>query len=258
LLIIVPPSESKRPAPASGDPVDLATLSFPELTPIRRQVIDALIATSARSDAFGRLQLRPSMADDVARNTRLLELPAIPAEDLYIGPLHEALDASRLSPPARARALESAVIVSSLWGAVRLTDRIPRYRLILWANLIGMDRLEPLWRTVLPDTLAEVAGPDGICLDLRSGPYTAVGMPRGGAHRTVALRINYDSPEGGRIGDVIAKRVRGEAAHFLLESGEDPADPDALADVLADRWPVDLRPPDGRNGTWELTLSLLA
>jgi uncharacterized protein len=258
MLIIVPPSESKRPALASGDPVDLAKLSFPELTPIREQVIDALIATSARPDAFRRLLLKPSMADDVARNTRLLELPAIPAEDLYIGPLHEALDASRLTPPARQRAVRSVVIVSSLWGGLRLTDRIPPYRLIVYSNLVGMDRLEPLWRTVLPDVFADVAGPDGIALDLRSGPYTAVGMPKGAADRTVALRINYASPDGGRIGDVIAKRVRGEAAHFLLESGVEPPDPDGLADVLADRWPVDLRPPEGRSGTWELTLSLVA
>ncbi|HEX5015252.1 MAG TPA: peroxide stress protein YaaA [Candidatus Limnocylindrales bacterium] len=258
MLIIVPPSESKRPALPSGDPVDLSALSFPELTPIREQVIDALIATSARGDAFQRLRLRPSMAGDVARNTRLLELPAIPAEDLYIGPLHEALDASRLTPPARERGANSVVIVSSLWGALRLSDRVPPYRLILWASLIGMDRLEPLWRTKLPDLLGRLAGPTGIVLDLRSGPYTAVGMPAGAEERSVALRINYASPEGGRIGDVIAKRVRGEAAHYLLESGTEPADPDALADVFSDRWPVELQPPSSRRGTWELTLSLLA
>jgi uncharacterized protein len=258
VLIIVPPSESKRPSPSSGDPVDLAALSFPELNPIRERVIEALIATSASPDAFRRLGVRPTMAADVAGNTRILELPAIPARDLYIGPLHDGLDAARLSAKAKERAAESVVIVSSVWGALRLADRIPRYRLIVYANLVGMGRLEPLWETVLPDLFASLAGPSGIVLDLRSGIYQAVGMPAGLAHRTVSVRIGYASPDGGRIGDVIAKRIRGEAAHLLLESGVDPEDPDALADVLAERWPVELTPGVGRSGSWEMRLSVSA
>jgi hypothetical protein len=113
-----------------------------------------------------------------------------------------------------------------------------------------------LWRTVVPDVLARAAG-GGIAVDLRSGPYTAVGMPAGMAERTIALRVIYAAPNGGRIGDVIAKRVRGQAAHVLLESATSLDEPDEVADALSDRWPVDLEPPERPGRTWTLRLSVV-
>jgi uncharacterized protein len=254
VLIILPPSETKLPPPESGSPLDLEQLSFPSLTAMRERVMDALVATSQRPDALRRLFVGPSLAGEVARNEHLRHLPTRSAVDTYAGPLYEGLDAGSWSSHAEKRAARQLVVVSALWGAVRPADRIPPYRLNVCARLIGMDRLEPTWRTLLPPILIDAAARRGPILDLRSRAYQAVGRPIGLDDQTVTLPIR-PSPRGpDHIGDVIAKRVRGEAASHILSSVADPEDPLDIADALATRWSLEVHPPAGRNRTWTVTL----
>jgi cytoplasmic iron level regulating protein YaaA (DUF328/UPF0246 family) len=256
VLIIAPPSESKRPPPDGGAPVDLDDLSFPTLTPLRDAILSALVATSQRPDARRRLRLGPRLVAEIDRNVHLRDAPAGPAAEIYAGALHQALGVARLSAPGRRRAGQELVIVSSLWGALRPADRIPAYRLDLCSRLVGMDRLEPTWRDVLPEVLADAAGERGAILDLRSPGYQAVGMAEGLDDRTVTLRVIRHSDGSGLIGDVPAKRARGTLARHLLESHADPGSPVELAAVAADRWPVELTPPGRGRQTWMLTIGL--
>jgi hypothetical protein len=123
------------------------------------------------------------------------------------------------------------------------------------SHLIGMERLGPTWRTVLPDVLADAAGPAGIVIDLRSGEPLAFGVPTAVGDRLVNLRVQQSLGHR-RIGDVVAKRVRGQAARVLLESDGSPDDPTELVAILGERWPARLDGPERPGKPWTLTLSV--
>jgi hypothetical protein len=186
------------------------------------------------------------------------DLPTRRAVDTYAGPLYQGLAAESWPPDAKKRAARHLIIVSALWGALRPADRIPPYRLHICTRLAEMDRLEPVWRTILPETLADAADRRGPILDLRSPTYQAVGRPAGLDDQTVTVRIKPSPGGPAHIGDVIAKRVRGEAASHLLDSEVDPGDPLDLADLFATRWSIEIDPPAGRNRTWRITLEVAA
>jgi cytoplasmic iron level regulating protein YaaA (DUF328/UPF0246 family) len=258
VLIILPPSESKRPPADGSPPLDLGELSFPVLNPLRNEILGALIATSRRPDALRRLRVGPSIAGEVRRNVMLREAPTAAAVQVYRGAFYQALDPSTWSATAARTSASQLVIVSALFGALRPADEIPAYRLDLHSRLVGIDSLKATWRTILPEVLGEAAGRRGAVLDLRSPSYQAVGMAEGLTERTVTVRVVRDADGSGLIGDVIPKRTRGWLARHLLESGEDPEHPAALTEIVADRWPVELARPRRATQTWTLTVAVPA
>ncbi|MFI6159357.1 peroxide stress protein YaaA [Micromonospora haikouensis] len=244
MLILLPPSEGKADA-GTGRRLDLTRLSLPELTDARARVLAALVGLCAgpagagapdETAALEALGLTPGLAGELRRNARLERAATAEAGRLYTGVLYEALDLATLPAAAQRAARRSVLISSGLWGAVRLTDRIPPYRCPIGARLPGVGALSAYWRRELGPALEAAAG-RGPVLDLRSGAYAATWTPRGElAERTVTVRVLHerDTPSG-PVRSVVShfnKATKGRLVRDLLTAGARPRTADGLVAAL--------------------------
>jgi uncharacterized protein len=247
-LILLPPSEGKT-GRTRGRSVDLETLSFPDLNPVRENVLDSLAKVSASADAFGVLGVGASLKDEVERNTRWRTEPAVPVSELYSGVLYDALGYATLPAGTKRRAGARLIVVSAAWGALRMADRVPPYRLSMGTALPGLGTLASVWREPLAGVLDDTAG---VIVDCRSSTYAAAWRPSGGqARRWVAVSVVR---ERGGVRSVVshnAKHTRGLVARHLLESGKDPGTPKALHKLVAGRWNAEL---ERTTAGWTLTV----
>jgi cytoplasmic iron level regulating protein YaaA (DUF328/UPF0246 family) len=196
MLVLLPPSEGKA-EPTSGDPIDLSSLAFPELTKQRERLIRGV-------------------------DRALFDAPAAPAAEIYTGVLFAQL---RL-PELGAEAQSKAFIASALWGVVRPDDRIPSYSL----NMSGKVRrlkggLAAFWRPPLARHLPD----EGLILDLRSGTYAAAWQPQRAT--VVTVRGFTEAKDGSRtVVTHMVKRIRGDVARIALEAG-DAETPEEIAEL---------------------------
>lgn len=256
VLILLPPSESKAEPPRRGAPVDLAALAFPELTAVRERVLDALVRVSAEPDAVARVLAPPSLGAEVARNTRLRELPAVPVHRLYTGVLYDALGWDTLDPAARRRGQRSLVVSSAVWGLLRPGDKVPPYRMSICSDLPGVGKVVPAWRAVL-DPVMTAAAESGVVVDCRSGDYAAAWRPGPGtAGRTVGIRVVIERAGRRTTVSHMAKHTRGEVTRHLLQAARAPRTVEALAHELSTAWKVELTPPARAGATWTADLVL--
>ncbi|MEV4656099.1 peroxide stress protein YaaA [Micromonospora sp. NPDC049301] len=240
MLILLPPSEGKADA-GTGRRWSPDRLALPELNPARERVLDALVAVSAGPDeaaALTALGLSEGQRGELRRNARLRVAATAPAAQVYTGVLYEALELASLPAAAQRAARRSILISSGLWGAVRLTDRIPPYRCPIGARLPGVGALSAYWRPVLAPVLSAAAG-SGPVLDLRSGAYAATWTPRGElAERTVTLRVLHEREvDGVPVRSVVShfnKATKGRLVRDLLIAGARPRTVAELIGTLRD------------------------
>lgn len=255
MLILLPPSEGKTPA-TSGSPVDLAALSAPSLTRHRTKVLRALARTSARRNALDTLGVGPSLADDVARNTRLDTEPAARAGQVYTGVLYAAAGLDDLSPAQAELAAASVRTVSALWGAVSPDDVVPAYRLSMGTDLPGVGPLAATWRPLLDKVLTPRATGD-VVVDCRSAAYLAAWKPAKGTD-WVSVRVLRELDGKRSVVSHNAKHTRGVLTrHLLTRAGAEPrtaADVYAAARELVGTALVDATLIEGKNGASTLEL----
>jgi len=225
--LLLPPSEGKT-APSGGAPVDLAGLSFPELTRRRERLLAELEKVSRGRElrALDLLGLSPGQSGELERNATLREAPAAPASEVYTGVLYERARLSDLPDErARARAERCVLIFSALWGVLAPGDRIPAYRFSSGARLPKAGSPAAFWRPALAKALAD----DGLIVDVRSGSYAAAWKPQ--AATVLAVRSFVEAPDGSRKPiSHMAKAARGDVTRALLLA---PAEPETPADVAA-------------------------
>lgn len=236
VLVVLPPSETKAPG-GRGRPLDLDALSFPALNPTRKTLVEELVALAADVPASrAALGISERQDDEIARNAALWTSPTAPALRRYTGVLYDALDAASLRPAARRRLL----VCSALFGLVAGTDPIPAYRLSGGSTLPGRagdaakrNSTEPrslrtLWRPELSPLLADL---DDLVVDLRSGPYAALGPARG----AVTLDVHSETADGSRtVVSHANKSHKGRAARVLASSRRRPRDAGAVLALLRD------------------------
>jgi cytoplasmic iron level regulating protein YaaA (DUF328/UPF0246 family) len=251
VLVLLPASDTQRPV-HRGRPFDPAGLSFPPLAPTRAVVLDALVEVSAEPDAMRRLGVPPTLSDAVRRNVALHDAPTATVDAVYSGVLYDALGLAGLDAASRRRARAWIVVVSALWGAVRLGDRIPAYRLDMCGRLPGLAHLPQVWQEPLDDVLPAAAG-RGVVVDCRSSEYATAWRPTGAlAERTVVLKVVRDLDAKRGAASHSAKQTRGLVVRRIVTDAIDPRRPEGLAEALSAHFEVDLRQPDRPARAWEL------
>ncbi|MYT20474.1 peroxide stress protein YaaA [Streptomyces sp. SID7760] len=258
MLVLLPPSEGKA-AGGSGAPLEPQALSLPGLAAARAAVLEELVELCAGDELKARevLGLSEGLRGEVAKNAGLLSAPARPAGEIYTGVLYDALGLAGLPAAARAAAERSLMVFSGLWGAVRVTDRIPSYRCSMGVKLPGLGALGAYWREPMAAVMPEAAG-DGLVLDLRSSAYASAWKPKGEvAGRTATVRVLHsqlvDGVEKRSVVSHFNKATKGRLVRDLLVAGAVPGSPAELVAALRDLgYAVEAEAPAKAAKAWSL------
>ena len=130
MLVLLPPSEGKASS-GRGAPLKLESLSLPRAHGGPGRPCSTSWPSCARPTRRRRARCSGSARGCAARSRRTRSCAtagARPAGEIYTGVLYDALDLASLDTAAKRRAGRSLLVFSGLWGAVRVTDRIPSYR----------------------------------------------------------------------------------------------------------------------------------
>ena len=219
MLILLPPSETKRPG-GVGDSIDSAAIIWAALDEHLSTVIAALESASATEElAVKALKLGKRSAAEASKNLSLWSAPTMPALERYTGVLYDALSYQELSVKALQRAEQQLFIQSALFGLLPAMEQIPDYRLSADSKLPGIN-LKSIWTQAHAAVWPRMLGP---VLDMRSESYVALNpIPKDRESYFVEV---LDQAQG-RALNHFNKKAKGAFVRSALESGLD-----SIADV---------------------------
>jgi hypothetical protein len=244
VLILLPPSETKRDGGSAGSSLDLAALSFPALTAPRQAALSALrtISKSVTTSTVA-LKLGPTQRFEIDRNRAVSVSPTMPAIERYIGVLYDAIDVESLDEQAREYLRRSVVIHSALFGLIHADDPIPVYRFSHGTRLPDTPMTE-LWRDA---NAAVLASECGLVLDLRSESYVHLGPAGEGSY---FLRVvTADGAGTKRALNHFNKHGKGELVRSLAQSDRET---ESVVDLIEWARSVGIRLERGADGELDL------
>lgn len=227
MIVLLPPSETKRDG-GDGPPLRIDGLGSPALTPLRTELVDALVTLAADKPAcLAALGLSEAQHAEVDRNASLRSAPTMPAIERYTGVLYDALDIESISRATASRARARLAVGSALFGILRADDMVPAYRLSAGSKLPGSPTLASRWKPVLEPELARLADAE-LVVDLRSGSYAALGR----LHGAVQVDVLAERADGKRtVVSHFNKAHKGRLARVLATTRADPHDAAGVAAI---------------------------
>jgi uncharacterized protein len=214
MKILLPPSEGKSLG-TNKKTIKLAELSFPELNVSRERVIQALLKASSTKSALSTLGLTPGLASELELNKNLLSSPTSPAIEIYDGVVYQSLGYSAMSTRARAKADQTIVITSSLFGFLSPQDSIPHYRLSGDVSLPKVGTMSSFWR----EQIARDVFGDELVIDMRSGTYEKFWRPTSATNFASIKVMQIDPKKGQKIAvSHFNKATKGQIANVLIKA----------------------------------------
>lgn len=172
------------------------------------------------------MKVSPTLAKSTCERFASFDLASkgTPALFAYRGDAYQSLDAASLSPEAVAWVKKRLVILSGLYGALLPEHGVQPYRLEMGLSLPDAGVLSTWWKEEITAYLEELAGNEGILINLASGEYAKAIDKKKFKGRFV--EVAFKERQGDKLKSVAiyAKRARGAMARYILENRIDSVD----------------------------------
>lgn len=232
-MFLLPPSETKNDATGKSK-LNLKTLSYPQLTSQRNQLIEVLVDLCEISPARARTALGLSQKQDFERirNTKLKSSPTAPAWRIYSGVLYDALNPEALSSAAIKKLSNNFFVQSALFGLISLGDLIPSYRLSADSKLPKIGSVSNVWAKPCAEIFLNS---NELIVDLRSSQYVNLApIPKSISEQVVVPKILQRMPSGPpKVVSHHNKATKGRIVRQIAVSSKVPTTLDAFAKLVS-------------------------